>query len=462
MRRDWLELMLELVEDATAGYRGQLCLVKPLQPGGDEGVDYRCCDLARGLELLKERGHNLLAEIYEETTKRWIDEVRNEHLVQTVTGDWFFQALEREPTIAALTKALEGLATTKQERVERMIELIGERKYGLGLSMPELFVDKCRKNRDFVLLDIVERAIEMHPHTTLYLLQLSRAAIGDKDVHFDNISQMLDRLKKEVAESVQVEGVGSLRLFVSSERSKDLILGAIRGMLPTGIEIDTFIGSADSMTRLRCHGMPMHDIRRIGKCIKPLLKPQFDIVQSGVDQPLNGAIDIVINVSDEVLEWTSTMDWSQADQAQAEGRFFGRESFINAAATKSYIHLLDEMFEASRLQGPRPVDVLVARAWVALAEVRADPELRKKLERVTQYPPSRHGTTRADEYACTNYWQIEAWIKETTVVHDAKTVAACKDQLAKLRGETPGAAKQDASGEQHIEALRRYITRGPV
>jgi len=139
---------------------------------------------------------------------------------------------------------------------------------------------------------------------------------------------------------------------------------------------------------------------------------------------------------------------------------------------KIHAHLktLDEMFEASRLQGPMPVEVLVARAWIGLAEVRTACHNRQKLERATGltwqarsvYSMLREAQHRLLENGMNT---LSDWVDRADGhnCHDAKTLFACEDQLRKLRGEiTEQQEAPDTSGEQHIESLRRYITRGAV
>jgi len=62
-----------------------------------------------------------------------------------------------------------------------------------------------------------------------------------------------------------------------------------------------------------------------------------------------------------------------------------------------------------------------------------------------------------------NYGQIAAWLEETpdSAIHDTKTLRACQEQLAILRGEEPTeVAPEDTSGERCLEGFRSWQGKG--
>jgi len=225
-------------------------------------------------------------------------------------------------------------------------------------------------------------------------------------------------------------------------RAQDIVLRAT----PENV---TIIRSHREPTTKPCvQGRERH--RRTIELLGSRLRSEFDTgfpEQIYVNGDRNNAEEIAI-----VLP--PAMKWTAPNQQQAEGRIFTR-------AIWARLSVLAEMFKSSKFHGPMPGEYVTARIWIALAEIRINCNLHTQLETFLSQP--REGT-RAEQFeAATIALEfIRGMLSsmDKTRTHDAKTLAACDEQLRKLQEKDPAAeTPEDTSGAEEIEGLQAWIRR---
>jgi len=133
------------------------------------------------------------------------------------------------------------------------------------------------------------------------------------------------------------------------------------------------------------------------------------------------------------------------------------------------VDYFSEILAASKIGGPLPREVLIARCKVGLAQVRENHAVRRRLEEIERAwsdafcpEPSEDRAPRFIQIAHHTFPYVETIILDAEPVFDAKVLQACEEQFGLLgvtgheeRPSTP----EDGTGEEYNERLRTWIRR---